>query len=80
MPLTLFLKDECHLCDEALLVLARVGVSEFESVYIEDDDALLARYGLRVPVLRDERDVELDWPFDVAQVTALVLAQVSTPR
>lgn len=72
MPLTLYLKDECHLCDEALLVLARAGVSGFDSIYIEDDAALLVRYGLRVPVLRDERDTELDWPFDVAQVAALV--------
>ena len=65
MELTLYQRDNCHLCDLALAVLADARVPEFESVFIDDDDALEARYGLRVPVLRDaSRDTELDWPFD----------------
>jgi hypothetical protein len=63
--LTLFQRDDCHLCDLALAVLAQVRAPEFESVFIDGDDALEARYGERVPVLRDEsRGVELEWPFD----------------
>ena len=69
MRLTLFQKDDCHLCDAALLELARAGLSQFESVWIDEDATLLARYGLRVPVLRREDDGgELDWPFDAARV------------
>ena len=65
MELTLYQRDNCHLCDLALAVLADARVPEFERVFIDDDDALEARYGLRVPVLRDaSRDTELDWPFD----------------
>ena len=65
MELILYQRDTCHLCDLALAVLADARVPEFESVFIDDDDALEARYGLRVPVLRDaSRDTELDWPFD----------------
>jgi len=65
--LKLFQRDDCHLCDLALDVLAAARVPEFESVFIDDDAALEARYGIRVPVLRDEaRGVELDWPFDEA--------------
>ena len=65
MELTLYQRDTCHLCDLALALLADARAPEFESVFIDDDAALEARYGLRVPVLRDAgRDIELDWPFD----------------
>ena len=65
MPLTLFQRDDCHLCDLALDVLAAARAPEFDSVFIDGDDALEARYGERIPVLRDElRGRELDWPFD----------------
>ena len=65
MELSLYQRDTCHLCDLALAVLAEARVPEFDSVFIDGDDALEARYGLRVPVLRDHiRGIELDWPFD----------------
>lgn len=65
MELTLYQRDACHLCDLALAVLAAAKVPDFDSVFIDDDAALEARYGLRVPVLRDAtRGSELDWPFD----------------
>ncbi|RMH88624.1 glutaredoxin family protein [Lysobacter pythonis] len=71
MALILYQRDDCHLCDEALAVLAAARLPEFESVFIDDDAALASRYGLRVPVLRDaRRGSELDWPFDPAQVAA----------
>ena len=67
--LVLFQRDDCHLCDLALDVLAAARVPEFDSVFIDNDDALETRYGVRVPVLRDVgREVELDWPFDEARV------------
>ncbi len=67
--LVLFQRDDCHLCDLALDVLAAARVPEFDSVFIDDDDVLEARYGVRVPVLRDVgRELELDWPFDVARL------------
>ncbi|MDP1698804.1 MAG: glutaredoxin family protein [Xanthomonadaceae bacterium] len=73
--LILYQRDDCHLCDLALLELARAGVSDFNSVYIDGDAALEARYGLRVPVLCDPRSShELDWPFDAAQVRGFLAA------
>ncbi len=72
MALILYQRDHCHLCDLALEVLAQARVPEFESVFIDEDDALEERYGLRVPVLRDEaRGIEIDWPFDAARLRAL---------
>ena len=67
--LVLFQRDDCHLCDLALEVLAAAHSPEFESVFIEGDASLEERYGARVPVLRDPAaGRELDWPFDVAGV------------
>jgi hypothetical protein len=65
MRLTLYQRDDCRLCDLALDVLAQVRVPDFSSIFIDDDAALEARYGERVPVLReDDSGRELDWPFD----------------
>lgn len=66
MRLTLYQRDDCHLCDLALGVLAEARAAEFDSVFVDGDEALEERYGLRVPVLRDgARGIELDWPFDL---------------
>ncbi|MEO6104625.1 MAG: glutaredoxin family protein [Pseudoxanthomonas sp.] len=65
MNLILYQRDDCHLCDLALEVMARARVPEFKSVFIDGDEGLEERYGVRVPVLRDEATgAELDWPFD----------------
>lgn len=68
MPLTLFQRDDCHLCDLALAALAQARAPEFDSVFIDGDPALEARYGERVPVLRDAGGRELEWPFDAARL------------
>lgn len=65
MSLILYQRDDCHLCDLALDALAHARIPEFESVFIDGDDALESRYGIRVPVLhRSDTGAELDWPFD----------------
>lgn len=71
--LILYQRDDCHLCDLALDVLAAARAPEFASVFIDGDDALEALYGIRVPVLRDASSgVELDWPFDTAALRRLL--------
>jgi hypothetical protein len=71
--LILYQRDECHLCDLALEVLAAARVPEFDSVFIDGDAELEARYGVRVPVLA-AGSRELGWPFDVAAVQRFVAA------
>ena len=67
----LYQRDDCHLCDQALELLARIRFAEPRSVFIDGDEALEARYGLRVPVLRDTlTGLEYDWPFDPARLQA----------
>ena len=76
--LTLYQRDDCHLCDLALEVLAAARSPEFDSVFIDGDEALEQRYGVRVPVLRDQRSgAELDWPFDVAGVCGFLSPPVA---
>ena len=50
MRLVLYGRPACHLCDEARVVLERIGVP-FEEVDIETDDDLLQRYLERIPVV-----------------------------
>ena len=61
MRLILYQRDDCHLCDFALGLLAEVRAPEFESVFIDGDAELEARYGDRVPVLRATSGHELRW-------------------
>jgi hypothetical protein len=69
MRFILFQRDDCQLCDHALALLAQVRAPEFDSVFIDGDEALEARYGDRVPVLREDvAGRELEWPFDVAKL------------
>jgi hypothetical protein len=72
MALTLIQRDNCHLCDLAWEVLAAAGVGDFDPLWIDGDMGLEARYGIRVPVLRNENSgEEIDWPFDAAAVQRL---------
>ncbi len=72
--LLLYQRDDCHLCDLALEVLAEARVPDFDSVFIDGDQPLEARYGTRIPVLHDVgRGVELDWPFDAEDVRRWLL-------
>ncbi len=75
MHLILYQRDDCALCDEALDVLAQARVPDFASVFIDDDAALEARFGARVPVLCEANSQrELGWPFDVARLREFIAA------
>jgi glutaredoxin len=79
MQLHLYQRDDCRLCDQAIALLAHARVPDFESVWIDDDPALEARYGERVPVLRDEDSGrELGWPFDLVALQGF-LAKTAGP-
>lgn len=49
-PLRFLTRARCHLCDDALEVLSGAGI-DVEVVDIDRDDALLAVFDLRVPVV-----------------------------
>ena len=63
----------CHLCEQAETVLREAGVAA-EHIDIADDDGLLEKYGVRIPVLRRaDNGAELGWPFDAAGVTRFMM-------
>jgi thiol-disulfide isomerase/thioredoxin len=66
----LFTTLGCHLCEEAERMLATVACSQsftltVDAIDIADDEALVEKYGILIPVLKRARDgEELGWPFD----------------
>ncbi|MCE8020193.1 glutaredoxin family protein [Halomonas sp. MCCC 1A11036] len=66
MQLTLYTTLGCHLCErlEVLLDLLHDGEYFLKKVEISEDEVLMARYGVRIPVLVDTADDELDMGFE----------------
>jgi glutaredoxin len=71
--LKLYGTEFCHLCEEAQGILNELGI-EADYIDIADgDDALLAKYEIRIPVLlRVDTGAELGWPFDTAMVSGFL--------
>ncbi|ASJ96939.1 glutaredoxin family protein [Shewanella marisflavi] len=64
----LFHTEACHLCEQAQAIIATLDI-DYALQDICDDDVLAERYGVRIPVLRNQEDgSELDWPFDREQL------------
>ena len=63
--LYLYSTSYCHLCELAYaLILQAADPNNVKLIEIADDTALLAEYGLRIPVLkRVDTNAELNWPF-----------------
>lgn len=58
---TLYLREGCHLCEEASLLLDdMLGTDGWDAVEIDTDDDLLARYAHRVPVLAVDGEDRLE--------------------
>lgn len=71
MRLLLYGTRCCHLCEQAEALLHETRL-QAEYIDIAEDDALLERYGLRIPVIRRvDNGAELDWPFDGRAIIAL---------
>ncbi len=63
----LYTTAACHLCQLAEDILAKVDVM-VEHIEIGDDDDLVSRYGIRIPVIRFPDNSELDWPFALVDI------------
>jgi len=69
--LVLYGRSGCHLCDEARIVLERIG-HPFAEVDIESDDGLLRRYLERIPVVALDGQELYDFVVDEADLRARV--------
>ncbi|MEQ8953775.1 MAG: glutaredoxin family protein [Gammaproteobacteria bacterium] len=65
--LVLYTTVGCHLCDQAEAMLHSLRAQHpfrLLTTDIANDEALMERYGMRIPVVRNEaRAQELGWPF-----------------
>lgn len=70
----LYIREGCHLCDEAEVWLRAQGVVDYLRIDIDRELELGLRYGLSVPVLRrvsDGREWSAPWDWeDLARVLA----------
>jgi len=58
---TLYVREGCHLCEEASVLLDdMLGSDGWDAVDIGTDDDLLVRYAHRIPVLVVDREERLE--------------------
>ena len=74
-----FTTKGCHLCERAeklLLALMQTHDLILESVDISDSEALVERYGILIPVIKDKKtEKELHWPFEADDITNLFVTE-----
>jgi hypothetical protein len=68
----LYERTDCHLCEEARVLLDEmVGRDRYERVDVDTDDALVLRYGFRVPVVTIDGHDRLEAPVTAPDIRAL---------
>ena len=71
--MTLYERDGCHLCDEARVLLDEMLTPDgYARVDIEADDALVLRYGFRIPVVALDGADRLEAPITAPDLRALL--------
>jgi glutaredoxin len=74
--LTLYTTAGCHLCEQARALLEpwlQQG-GRLALVDVAEDALLMARYGVRIPVLSTPAGAELGWPFTAQELQAWLVA------
>jgi len=74
MKVLLYTTSACHLCEQALVLLHKFRAIEpdtmIEEIEICASEALMASYGIRIPVIRiDNHTAELGWPFGFEELS-----------
>jgi hypothetical protein len=68
----LFERVDCHLCEEARVLLDEMlGSDRYERVDVDTDDALVVRYGFRVPVVAVDGLDRLEGPVTAPDLRSL---------
>jgi glutaredoxin len=69
--LFLYTTAGCHLCELADAILQSLA-SQYQLIIIPteigDDDQLVERYGIRIPVVQFPDNTDIGWPFDVQDI------------
>lgn len=81
MKVYLYSTAGCHLCDLAKAILWPLLVKHqlrLVEVEIADNDELIDRYGVRIPVLASPMlERELNWPFSVNDIDTFLVELTS---
>ncbi|MDX2322477.1 MAG: glutaredoxin family protein [Moritella sp.] len=66
--------EGCHLCEQAWDIVTDQGlVNEMTRVEIIHVEADVARYGIRIPVIKNNvTDREIGWPFDSTELANFI--------
>ncbi|CAD5269117.1 MULTISPECIES: glutaredoxin family protein [Halomonadaceae] len=72
IQLSLYTTMGCHLCSQLEALVAALANQKvwLHHIEISDDDALVERYGVRIPVLVDGDGNELDRGFELERLSA----------
>ena len=71
--IVLYERPGCHLCDEVRALLdAILGQGLYKRVDIDTDDALVLRYGFRVPVVSVDDVDRLEAPMTEGELRSLL--------
>ena len=71
--LVLYERDGCHLCEEARVLLDEMLTPDgYARVDIDTDDALVLRYGFRIPVIGLDGVDRLEAPITAPDLRALL--------
>jgi len=69
--LVLYTTAGCHLCELADLMLQTLAPRHQLTIIateIGDDDELVERYGIRIPVVQFADNTVISWPFDLYDI------------
>ncbi|HEY9276734.1 MAG TPA: glutaredoxin family protein [Methylotenera sp.] len=76
--LVLYTTSHCHLCEQALTLLINLKQQyaiNWLTKEISEDDDLIEKYGIRIPVIqRVDNQSELNWPFSAEDIVMLIKA------
>lgn len=81
--LVLYSTSACHLCEQALALFAQLDdPSRLTVIDIVDDEDLMQRYAIRIPVLglAGQPEHDLGWPFDALQLQEWLQRHLSVNR
>lgn len=63
----LYSRNDCPLCEDVEETLIRLNI-QYEFIDIDLDEELRKKYHVKIPVLINESQQELYWPFDENQL------------
>jgi len=63
----LYSRNDCPLCEDVEELLLHLDI-QYTFVDIDLDEQLRSKYHVRVPVLMNDKNQEMGWPFDADQL------------